>query len=74
MKERNKELVVVIVIIFMITITTICSFIACINSFDNEREHYLVEKSNEIQLQLNNIEEHLNYIEIKLEENIYELD
>ena len=74
MKANWKEMAVVITIILMVTITAICSFIAAFNSFDNSREYYLVEKSNEIQLQLNNIEEHLDYIEIKLEENIYELD
>lgn len=59
---------------FLILGTFICAIITCINSFDNEREYYTIEKIDEIQLQLNNIEEHLRYIEIKLEENIYELD
>ena len=74
MKANWKEMAVVITIILMVTITAICSFIAAYNSFDNEREYYIVEKVDEIQLQLNNIEQHINYMEIQLEENIYELD
>lgn len=74
MKTNWKETAVVITIILMVTITAICSFIAAYNSFDNSREHYIIEKVDEIQLQLNNIEEHQRYIEIQLEENIYELD
>ena len=74
MKPNWKEMAVVITIILMVTITAICSFIAAYNSFDNEREYYIVEKVDEIQLQLNNIEQHINYMEIQLEENIYELD
>ena len=74
MRTNWKEMAVVITIILMVTITAICSFIAAFNSFDNSREYYIVEKIDEIQLQLNNIEEHQRYIEIQLEENIYELD
>jgi len=74
MKANWKEMAVVITIILMVTITAICSFIAAFNSFDNEREYYIVEKVDELQLQLNNIEQHINYMEIQLEENIYELD
>ena len=74
MKANWKEMAVVITIILMVTITAICSFIAAYNSFDNEREYYVVEKVDEIQLQLNNIEQHINNMEIQLEENIYELD
>lgn len=74
MKANWKEMVVVITIILMVTITAICSFIAAYNSFDNEREYYIIEKVEEIQLQLNNIEQHINYMEVQLEENIYELD
>ena len=74
MKTNWKEMAVVITIILMVTITAICSFIAAYNSFDNEREYYLIEKVDEIQLQLNNIEEHQRYIEIQLEENLVELD
>lgn len=74
MKANWKEMAVVVTIVLMVTITAICSFIAAYNSFDNEREYYLVEKSNEIQLKLNNIEQHINYMEIQLEENLVELD
>lgn len=74
MKSNWKEMAVVITIILMVTITAICSFIAAYNSFDNSREYYIVEKVDEIELQLNNIEQHINYMEIQLEENIYELD
>lgn len=74
MKANWKEMVVVVTIILMVTITAICSFIAAYNSFDNSREHYIVEKVDEIQLQLNNIEQHINYMEIQLEENLIELD
>jgi hypothetical protein len=74
MKTNWKEMVVVITIILMVTIATICNFIAAYNSFDNSREYYIVEKVDEIQLQLNNIEEHQRYIEIQLEENLVELD
>lgn len=74
MKANWKEIAVISTIIFMVTITAICSFIAAFNSFDNSREYYIVEKVDEIQLQLNNIEQHINYMEIQLEENIYELD
>ena len=74
MKANWKEVAVVITIILMVTITAICSFIAAFNSFDNSREYYLVQKTDEIQLQLNNIEQHINYMEVQLEENIYELD
>lgn len=74
MKANWKEMAVVITIILMVTITAICSFIAAINSFDNSREYYIVEKVDEIELQLNNIEQHINYMEIQLEENLYELD
>ena len=74
MRTNWKEMTVVITIILMVTIATICSFIAAYNSFDNEREYHIVEKVDEIQLQLNNIEQHINYVEIRLEENIYELD
>lgn len=63
------------IIVWVILLLTLCfSIISVYNSFDNEREYYLIEKIDEIQLQLNNIEEHQRYIEIKLEENIYELD
>lgn len=74
MKSDWKEMAVVITIILMVTITAICSFIAAYNSFDNSREYYLIEKVDEIQLQLNNIEEHQRYVEIQLEENLVELD
>lgn len=74
MKSDWKEMAVVITIVLMVTITAICSFITAYNSFDNSREYYIVEKVDEIQLQLNNIEQHINYMEIQLEENIYELD
>lgn len=74
MKTDWKDMAVVIVIILMAIITTICSIIAAYNSFDNEREYYIVEKVDEIQLQLNNIEQHINYMEIQLEENLVELD
>lgn len=74
MKANWKEMVIVVVIMLMITTIVISSFIAAYNSFDNEREHYIVEKVDEIQLQLNNIEEHMRYIEIELEENLVELD
>lgn len=74
MRTNWKEMAVVITIILMVTITAICSFIAAFNSFDNSREYYLVEKVDELQLQVNNIEEHMKYMEIQLEENIYELD
>lgn len=74
MKANWKEMAVVITIVLMVTITAICSFIAAFNSFDNSREYYIVEKVDEIQLQLNNIEEHQRYIEIELEENLVELD
>lgn len=74
MRTNWKEMAVVITIILMVTITSICSFIAAFNSFDNSREYYLVEKVDELQLQLNNIEQHINHMEIQLEENIYELD
>lgn len=74
MKTNWKEMAVVVTIVLMITITAICSFIAAYNSFDNSREYYVVEKVDEIQLQLNNIEQHINHMEIQLEENIYELD
>ncbi len=74
MKADWKDMAVVVVIILMATITTICSIISAYNSFDNEREYYIVEKVDEIQLQLNNIEEHQRYIEIQLEENLVELD
>lgn len=63
------------IIVWVILLLTLCfSIIAAINSFDNSREYYIVEKVDEIQLQLNNIEEHQRYIEIKLEENLVELD
>ena len=63
------------IIVWVILLLTLCfSIISVYNSFDNEREYYLIEKIDEIQLQLNNIEEHQRYIEIQLEENIYELD
>ena len=63
------------IIVWVILLLTLCfSAIAAYNSFDNEREYYIVEKIDELQLQLNNIEEHQRYIEIQLEENIYELD
>lgn len=58
----------------MLLLILILSCISVYNSFDNEREYYLIEKVDEIQLKLNNIEEHQRYIEIELEENIYELD
>ena len=74
MKANLKEMAVVITIILMVTITAICSFIAAINSLDNSREYYIVEKVDEIELQLNNIEQHINYMEIQLEENLVELD
>ena len=74
MRTNWKEMAVVITIILMVTITAICSFIAAFNSFDNSREYYIVEKVDELQLQLNNIEQHINHMEIQLEENIYELD
>lgn len=74
MKTNWKEMAVVITIVLMVTITAICSFIAAYNSFDNSREYYIVEKVDELQLQLNNIEQHINHMEIQLEENIYELD
>ena len=74
MKADWKEMAVVIAIISMLVIAAICSFIAASNSFDNSREYYIIERVDEIQLQLNNIEEHQRYIEIQLEENIYELD
>lgn len=63
------------IIVWVIILLTLCfSTIAAYNSFDNEREYYLIEKIDEIQLQLNNIEEHQRYVEIQLEENLYELD
>lgn len=63
------------IIVWVILLLTLCfSTIAVYNSFDNEREYYLIEKIDEIQLQLNNIEEHQRYIEIQLEENFVELD
>lgn len=69
-KYTIKEIIVWVILLF-----TLCfSIISVYNSFDNSREYYLIEKVNEIQLQLNNIEEHQRYIEIQLEENIYELD
>ena len=74
MKSNWKEMAVIVTIILMVTITAMCSFIAASNSFDNSREYYIVEKVDEIQLQLNNIEQHINNMEIQLEENIYELD
>lgn len=74
MKSDWKEIVVIIIFMLMITTTAICSFIATFNSFDNSREYYIVEKVDEIQLQLNNIEQHINYMEIQLEENLIELD
>lgn len=74
MQTSWKEMAVVITIILMVVITAICSFIAAYNSFDNSREYHIVEKIDEIQFQLNNIEQHINHMEIQLEENIYELD
>lgn len=74
MKSNWKEIAVVITIVLMVTITAICSFIAAFNSFDNSREYHIVEKVDEIQLQINNIEEHMRYMEIQLEENLVELD
>lgn len=74
MKPNWKEMAVVVTIILMVTITAICSFISAYNSFDNSREYHIVEKVDEIQLQLNNLEQHINYMEIQLEENIFELD
>ena len=63
------------IIVWVILLLTLCfSAIAAYNSFDNSREYYVVEKVDEIQLQLNNIEQHINYMEIQLEETIYELD
>ena len=63
------------IIVWVILLLTLCfSAITAYNSFDNEREYYLVEKVDELQLQVNNIEEHMKYMEIQLEENIYELD
>lgn len=73
MKTNWKEMAVVVTIVLMVTITAICSFIAAYNS-DNSREYYLIEKVDELQLQLNNIEQHINYMEIQLEENLIELD
>ena len=74
MRTNWKEIAVVVIIMLMITITAVCSFLAAYNSFDNSREYYIVEKVDEIQLQLNNLEQHINYMEIQLEETIYELD
>lgn len=74
MKANWKEIAIVVIIMLMITTIVISSFIAAFNSFDNSREYYIIEKVDEIQLQLNNIEQHINYMEIQLEENIYELD
>lgn len=63
------------IIVWVILLLTLCfSTITAYNSFDNEREYYLVQKADEIQLQLNNIEQHINYMEIQLEENLVELD
>ncbi len=62
------------IIMLMMTTAAICSFIAAYNSFDNSREYYIVEKVDELQLQINNIEEHMKYMEIQLEENLVELD
>ena len=74
MRTNWREIAVVVIIMLMITITAVCSFLAAYNSFDNSREYYIVEKVDEIQLQLNNLEQHINYMEIQLEETIYELD
>ena len=74
MRTNWKEIAVVVIIMLMITITAVCSFLAAYNSFDNSREYHIVEKVDEIQLQLNNLEQHINYMEIQLEETIYELD
>lgn len=69
-KYTIKEIIVWAILLF-----TLCfSAIAAYNSFDNSREYYIVEKIDELQLQLNNIEEHQRYIEIQLEENLVELD
>lgn len=63
------------IIVWVILLLTLCfSAITAYNSFDNERECYIVEKVDEIQLQINNIEEHMRYMEIQLEENLVELD
>lgn len=63
------------IIVWVILLLTLCfSAITAYNSFDNEREYYIVEKIDELQLQLNNIEQHINYMEIQLEENLVELD
>lgn len=63
------------IIVWVILLLTLCfSAITAYNSFDNEREYYLVQKADELQLQLNNIEQHINYMEIQLEENLVELD
>lgn len=63
------------IIVWVILLLTLCfSAIAASNSFDNSKEYYIIEKVDEIQLQLNNIEQHIDYMEIQLEENIYELD
>ncbi len=70
MKTNWKEMAVVVTIVLMVTITAICSFITVYNSFDNEREYYLIQKVDELQLQINNIEQHINYMEIQLEENL----
>ena len=63
------------IIMWIILLLTLCfSIISVYNSFDNSREYYLIEKIDELQLQLNNIEQHINYMEIQLEENLVELD
>ena len=63
------------IIVWVILLLTLCfSAIAAYNSFDNSREYYIVEKVDELQIQLNNIEQHINYMEIQLEENLVELD
>lgn len=63
------------IIVWVILLLTLCfSAITAYNSLDNSREYHIVEEVDEIQLQLNNIEQHINYMEIQLEENIYELD
>lgn len=63
------------IIVWVILLLTLCfSAITAYNSFDNEREYYIVEKVDKLQLQLNNIEQHINYMEIQLEENLVELD
>lgn len=63
------------IIVWVILLLTLCfSIITAYNSVDNSREYYIVEKVDEIELQLNNIEQHINYMEIQLEENLVELD